>query len=269
MQVDERDCLQTEQAVATCGVLLVDKPAGVTSFRIIQCLRRVLGIKKIGHAGTLDPFATGLLVVCVGRGATRHIDELMGAEKEYEAVLQLGVETDTQDPEGTITARRPVPPLSQTEISKVLGSFVGDQLQIPPRYSALKHKGKPLYHYARQGIDVVKEARVIRIESIDLLDWTVDTLSIRVRCGKGTYIRTLAADIGTALGCGAYLTALRRTKNGIFSVDDACDGKRLCDQLMEQDRPHLQDIELVLSQHRQPLATSPPSPAGLAHCVRH
>ena len=211
----------------TAGVFLVDKPIGPTSFRIVQQFRRALGMKKIGHAGTLDPFASGLLIICAGRPATRIIDQLMGGEKEYEATIKLGVSTDTQDLEGEVISQSAVPELSQADMAGILTDFVGEQMQVPPRYSALKHKGKPLYYYARRGIDVVKEARPVFIRSIDCLGFADGLLEMRVVCSKGTYIRTLAADIGQAIGCGGHLVQLRRTRSGVFSVDGALDADEL------------------------------------------
>ncbi len=212
------------------GVFLVDKPAGVTSFSIVQRVRRALHIKKVGHAGTLDPFATGLLVVCAGRAATRIIQQLMGGDKEYLATLKLGIATDTYDLEGNIVFQKPVRGVDREKVEKSLARFVGEQLQVPPRFSALKHEGKPLYFYARKGIEVIKEPRPINISSLQFCDLREDFLTIRVTCSKGTYIRTLADDIGKALGCGAHLTALRRLKSGPFSVDGAVDGAALADR---------------------------------------
>ncbi len=211
------------------GVFLLDKPAGSSSFAAVAMMRRILGIKKVGHAGTLDPFATGLLVVCAGRAATKLIPLCMEGEKEYLAVLRLGRETTTHDPEGEIVRETPLAPAEDygsERIDAVLRSFCGEQMQKPPIYSALKHKGKPLYYYARKGIAVEKEPRRIVVSEIvrtdaKQIDCDRPELAIRVRCSKGTYIRVLGADIGTALGCGAYLTALRRTKSGCFSVDNA------------------------------------------------
>ncbi len=208
------------------GVFLVDKPEGPTSFAIVSNFRRVLGMKKVGHAGTLDPFASGLLVVCAGRPATKLISGIMEGEKEYLATLTLGVETQTQDPEGAVTARQPVGSISADRIEKCLQGFRGEQMQVPPAYSALKHKGKPLYYYARKGIEITKEARKIVISSLERVDGDGEitgnevNLSLRVTCSKGTYIRTLAADIGKQLGCGAYLSQLRRTRSGCFSVEN-------------------------------------------------
>lgn len=211
------------------GVVLVDKPVGPTSFRMVQQVRRALGIKKVGHAGTLDPFASGLLVICISRPATRIISQLMEGEKEYLGVLRLGRETDTQDSEGKIVAEHKVPELDREQIEVCLGQFRGTQLQQPPQYSALKHKGKPLYHYARKGIVVEKEPRQITIFSLEFVKYDEEYLHIRVVCSKGTYVRTLATDIGRALGCGAYLHDLRRTRSGPFHVKDAIDGSLLAE----------------------------------------
>lgn len=207
------------------GVFLIDKPVDITSFGVVARMRKVLGMKKVGHAGTLDPFATGLLIVCAGRPATKLISQFMDGEKEYLATLRLGVETETLDTEGEITKITDVGELSSFEIESCLEHFRGAQNQIPPAYSALKHKGKPLYYYARKGIKIEKEAREITISTLERTDGDGDIagkegqLQLRVVCSKGTYIRTLAADIGTALGCGAHLTGLRRTQSGGFSVD--------------------------------------------------
>lgn len=217
------------------GVFLIDKPAGLSSFAIVRRLRRLLGIKKIGHAGTLDPFATGLLVLCAGREATRHIEDFMEGEKHYIARLQLGVETSTQDPEGEVTSTRPVEGVNMEVIRACLSTMTGEQWQTPPVFSALKHKGKPLYHYARQGIMITKPPRPVHIYSLDALNYAQESgwLDIAVRCSRGTYIRVLAADIGNALGCGAHLTSLRRTASGGFAVAEAWDGRVLFESTAE------------------------------------
>ena len=209
------------------GVFLIDKPVGPTSFRIVQLMRRALQVKKVGHTGTLDPFASGLLIVCVGRPATRMISQLMAGDKVYEAVLKLGVETSTQDTEGEIISTQSVGHISSVDLENCLEEFRGEQFQVPPAFSAVKHKGKPLYHYARKGIVIKKEARCINIHELILLSFEPEKLTIRVKCSKGTYIRTLASDIGKKLGCGAHLTALRRIENGPFHVDDALSGTLL------------------------------------------
>lgn len=209
------------------GILLIDKPVGPTSFTMVQLVRRGLKLKKVGHAGTLDPFASGLLVICVGRPATRRISEFMEGDKVYEATLQLGVETDTQDHTGNIVAESPVSALDRQQVEQTLEIFKGRQLQTPPAYSALKHKGKPLYYYARKGEEVVKEPREVFIKSIELASLDKDVLRIKIVCSKGTYIRTLARDIGAYLGCGAHLSGLRRFKSGYFSVNESLAGDEL------------------------------------------
>ena len=213
------------------GIFLVDKPRGPTSFSVVRDVRRLLGIKKVGHAGTLDPFATGLLIICAGRPATRLIERFMGGRKVYKALLQLGQETDTLDPEGEIVETTPVPALSREEIMSCLEGFTGRQQQVPPRYSAVKYKGKPLYHYARKGIDVIKEPKEIEIFSLDFGGYDPGThrLEIEVICSRGTYIRVLAADIGKKLGSCAHLVELRRLGSGSFSVADSLSGESLKD----------------------------------------
>ncbi|OGQ97823.1 MAG: tRNA pseudouridine(55) synthase TruB [Deltaproteobacteria bacterium RIFOXYD12_FULL_55_16] len=216
----------TEPALES-GIFLLDKPVGPSSFRMVQLVRRALSIKKVGHAGTLDPFASGLLIICAGRPATRLISQFMDGHKRYEAVLKLGLETTTQDLEGEVIAQKEVRAFAQEELEQSLAGFVGAQLQTPPQYSALKHLGKPLYHYARRGIIIEKAARPITIFKLQLLEAGADTLRLMVDCSKGTYIRTLAADIGRTLGCGAHLVALRRLQSGPFSVAEAVDGGML------------------------------------------
>jgi len=211
----------------------VDKPEGASSFYIVRKVRKALGMKKVGHSGTLDPFATGLLVVCAGRPATKMISQIVEGEKEYLATLRLGIETTTLDPEGEVVATHSVGQLSDTVVEACLAQFRGEQMQVPPIYSALKHKGKPLYHYARKGIAIVKPPRSITIHTLERTDEGAElndsspSLTIRVVCSKGTYIRTLGADIGKVLGCGAYLTALRRVRSGCFHVRDSVAGEDL------------------------------------------
>jgi len=211
------------------GVFLLDKPSGMSSFALVKRVRWLLGIKKVGHAGTLDPFATGLMIVCAGRAATRCIDQFMAGRKTYLAHLQLGVETTTQDPEGEVTRVSEVPELSQNEIAVCLREHLGPQLQAPPPFSAAKHKGKPLYAYAREGVMIKKEPKPIEIYALD--DQGYDPVSrqllVEVCCSKGTYVRVLAADIGRRLGCGAHLIGLRRTASGPFQIEDCLSGEDL------------------------------------------
>jgi len=202
------------------GVLLLDKPVGLSSNHALQRARRALDAQKAGHTGTLDPFATGLLVCCLGR-ATKISGAMLNADKSYLATIAFGRETDSGDLTGIVVS----------EASAELDSFVGPQLQIPPMISALKRDGKPLYEYARQGIVLEREPREITIRGIELLGATAMTADIHVHCSKGTYIRTLAQDIGRALGCYAHLSALRRTRVGPFDLGAAVELEAL--QTME------------------------------------
>jgi tRNA pseudouridine55 synthase len=201
------------------GVLLLDKPSGITSNAALQSARRLFSAAKAGHTGTLDPLATGLLPLCFGE-ATKFSADLLEADKTYEADILFGATTDTGDADGTVLERRPVE-FSRQNLEAVLPQFRGLIRQIPPMYSALKRDGKPLYELARQGIEVERAAREVTIHTLDLLNLAEDRCRLRVSCSKGTYIRTLAEDIGAVLACGAHLTALRRTQVGPLSVADA------------------------------------------------
>jgi tRNA pseudouridine55 synthase len=201
------------------GVLLLDKPVGFSSNDALQKARRLFSAAKGGHTGTLDPLATGLLPLCFGE-ATKFSADLLDADKTYEATLKLGVTTDSGDAEGVITATHPVQSV-ESDVLAVLPGFVGAINQIPPMHSALKRDGRPLYELARQGIEVERAPRAITIHAIDMLSFSGDEVRLRVACSKGTYIRVLAADIGAALGCGAHLTALRRTVVGDLSLAGA------------------------------------------------
>ncbi|MGV0951111.1 MAG: tRNA pseudouridine(55) synthase TruB [Azonexus sp.] len=198
------------------GVLLLDKPLGLTSNNALQKVRRLFSAAKGGHTGTLDPLATGLLPLCFGE-ATKFSADLLDADKTYEAVIRLGVTTDSGDAEGAVIATAAVD-VSESDVSRVLPQFTGDLQQIPPMHSALKRNGRPLYELARQGIEVEREPRAVTIHAIDCLSFSGDLLTLRVSCSKGTYIRVLAADIGQALGCGAHLAALRRTAVGALDL---------------------------------------------------
>ena len=208
------------------GILLVDKPAGWTSHDVVAKLRGVLGERRMGHSGTLDPMATGLLVVFAGR-ATRAVSFSENHTKCYEAHLRLGLTTDTQDTTGTVLSRSECA-VSRTELEAVLPQFRGDILQVPPMYSALKVDGKKLYEIARRGGEVAREARPITIGELTVLGEVDGDYVLRVRCSKGTYIRTLCHDIGAALGCGGVMSALRRTAVGGYRVEDAHTMDELC-----------------------------------------
>ncbi|MGH2537660.1 MAG: tRNA pseudouridine(55) synthase TruB, partial [Candidatus Promineifilaceae bacterium] len=206
-------------ATADAGLLVLDKPAGPTSHDVIQQLRRLTGVRRIGHAGTLDPLASGVLLVCLGRAA-RLLEYLVGLDKTYWAALRLGQTTDTYDAEGQLTAERPVD-LGRAEIEAALAAFRGPIAQRPPMYSALKLGGRPLYQLARQGLEVERPPRQVMIHSLDLLDWRPPRLELRLACSSGAYIRSLAHDLGQALGPGAHLAALRREAVGDFGLDEA------------------------------------------------
>lgn len=201
------------------GVLLLDKPQGLTSNAALQAARRLLNAAKAGHTGTLDPLATGLLPLCFGE-ATKFASELLNADKVYEAELRLGVTTTTADAEGAALRQRLVTH-GDAELHDVLARFQGEIVQVPPMYSALKKEGKALYEYARAGIEVERPSRRVHIHQLDCLAVEAASLRLRVACSKGTYIRTLAEDIGEALGCGAHLTALRRTHIGELRLERA------------------------------------------------
>ena len=206
------------QAQEMEGVLIVDKPQGLTSHDVVYRLRRKLGMKKIGHAGTLDPMATGLLIMLIGK-ATRISQYLMSTDKVYEGEATLGVVTDSQDAEGEMMETRPVPELSEAAVREVMKGFLGDQYQIPPMHSAIKIDGVKLYHLARKGEEVEREPRFIRVSSFELLSFASPKITFRLHCTKGTYVRTIAHDLGQKLGCGAHLSALRRTACGKFELN--------------------------------------------------
>jgi tRNA pseudouridine55 synthase len=203
------------------------KPASWTSFDVVRKVRNTTRIRKIGHAGTLDPFAEGILVLCFGK-ATKQVSEIMKQEKEYFAKVKLGITTDTLDPTGKITERKPVPALSEETLEEVCSRFIGTIQQVPPMFSALKVNGTRLYQLARQGKTLPREPREIHIFSIDLQDWnSPDEFDIIVRCDKGTYIRSLAADLAEALGTVGHLIALSRTRVGSFRESDAIQMEQL------------------------------------------
>ena len=216
---------------AVHGVLLLDKPVGLSSNQALQIAKRLFRAAKAGHTGTLDPLASGLLPLCFG-AATKFSQLSLDADKAYEATLKLGVTTNTGDGEGAILEVRDVR-VSRAQFEAACASLSGPTLQTPPMHSALKHQGKALYEYARAGIAVDRAPRSITLHSIELLDGAADVWRIAVRCSKGTYIRVLAEDIGKALGCGAHLLALRRTDSGSFTLANSC----TLEQLAELDEP--------------------------------
>jgi tRNA pseudouridine55 synthase len=202
------------------GVLVIDKPSGPTSFDVVRQVRALLKVKKAGHTGTLDPMATGVLPICLG-DATKVAGLITESDKAYDATVRLGVETDTQDAEGKVTAEAPVPPLTATLLETVLAPFRGTFAQVPPMYSAVKVAGKRLYELARAGEEVERASRQVTVYELVLRDFSSNQLKLSVRCSKGFFVRTLAHDIGRALGCGAHLEALRRTVSGPFVLAQA------------------------------------------------
>lgn len=201
------------------GILLIDKPQGMTSHDVVRRVRRLLRTRRVGHTGTLDPLATGVLPVAVGE-ATRIVQFLMEGDKTYRAVLKLGETTTTQDAEGEVLERRPAEGITPEAVIAAARSFEGVIHQLPPMYSALKKDGVPLYRLARQGIEVERESREVRIDRLQILDVDLPLVTLEVDCSKGTYVRTLCHDLGLALGTGAHLVALRRTRSGSFTEAD-------------------------------------------------
>jgi tRNA pseudouridine55 synthase len=244
------------------GLLLVDKPRGVTSHDVVDVVRRGLGTRKVGHAGTLDPMATGLLLIGVGR-ATRLLRFLGGLPKTYEGTLRLGVETTTLDADGDVVREVEVH-VSEADVAAAMRALVGESLQRPPAYSAVKVGGRKLYEAAREGEHLEAEPRSIRVDAFDLVSFDVPDVAFRVTCSGGTYVRVLAADVGAALSCGAHLTALRRTAIGPYEVDDAVAPDVAGDPLpMDAAVSHLPRLDLdaeevVAASHGRPLG-----PAGL------
>lgn len=203
------------------GIFNIDKPSGRTSFQVVSLVRRLSGVRRVGHAGTLDPSATGVLVVCLGQ-ATRLIEYMMEATKFYRAEVRLGITTDTLDATGTPMSQADPSNIDRQQVEEALTAFVGEIDQVPPMFSALKYNGEPLYRYARAQMQVERQARRVTIHRLQLLAFQPPLATIEVECGKGTYIRALAHDLGQKLGCGAHLAALARLRVGPFTLDDAC-----------------------------------------------
>jgi len=197
------------------GILLLDKPQGLTSNQVLQKVKRLFDARKAGHTGSLDPLATGMLPICFGE-ATKISSFLLNADKRYIAVCKLGQRTDSADADGNILTTRSVEGISEPQVREILQQFVGEQQQVPPMHSAIKQDGVPLYKLAHQGIEVEREARSITVYQLELIKFEKDILELDISCSKGTYVRTLADDIGEALGCGAHIAALRRLQVGVF-----------------------------------------------------
>jgi len=229
------------------GLLLIDKPLGLSSHKLVSMIKILFSAKKVGHTGTLDPMATGLLPICLGE-ATKFSGYLLNADKTYEAQIRLGYKSSTGDMEGEIVKQNKSKTPSLVEIKKTVRQFVGISEQLPPMYSALKYQGKPLYLYARDGVVIPRFKRKIKIHTIELLDYEGDQLRLRIKCSKGTYIRTLAEDIGAQLGVGAYLLGLKRTNIGNFSIETALDMNKIQKTKIEERNQLLLPPEELLSE---------------------
>jgi tRNA pseudouridine55 synthase len=202
------------------GILNIDKPLGKTSHDVVEQVRELTNVRRVGHAGTLDPLATGVLLVCVGRSATRVAEFLMDEPKTYHADARLGITTDTFDAEGEIVAELPVG-VDRDEVEEALEHFRGSIGQTPPMYSAVKYRGKPLYRLARRGVEVERASRRVEIHRLELVRWDPPTCTLEVRCSAGTYVRVLVHDLGQTLGCGAHVTGLTRLASGNFRLEDS------------------------------------------------
>jgi tRNA pseudouridine55 synthase len=213
-------------------IIAIDKPAGWTSFDVVNKLRRLSGVKKVGHAGTLDPFATGVLLICFA-GATKQVDQLMALDKEYRGTFELGTETDSYDVTGRIVSQRPVPELSREQIAQAVRRYVGEILQTPPMFSALKRGGRRLYKLARKGQQIALEPRQVTIYDFKVLAVKLPEIEFQVTCSRGTYIRALARDLGKDLGCGAFLKTLQRTRVGPYSVGSALTIEQFAERLTD------------------------------------
>lgn len=223
--------------VVVDGLLLIDKPLGLSSNQALSKIKFLFSPKKVGHTGTLDPMATGLLPICLGE-ATKFSSYLLNADKTYVGLIRLGYKSSTGDKEGEIIKQEFDKIPSKSEVKRILKNFIGAIDQLPPMFSALKHKGKPLYLYAREGINIPRPKRKILIHEIELLDYQGDELRLKIKCSKGTYIRTLAEDIGDKLNVGAYLLELNRTGIGSLSIDSAVKIEQI-EEIKEQERVKL------------------------------
>ena len=238
----------------TRGILNINKPRGPTSHDVVDRVRALTGIRRVGHAGTLDPLATGVLLVCIGQ-ATRVAEYLMAGQKTYRARVRLGVSTNTYDAEGQVTAKAPVE-VDSTRVETALARFRGTIMQVPPVYSALKHKGTPLYRLARQGVDMAQlspKARQVEVFRLELIAWEPPECTVEVTCSPGTYVRTLAHDLGQALGCGAHLAGLTRLASGKFCLENGITLEELAHAAAEGHwRDLLHPIDAALT-HFKPL----------------
>lgn len=237
--------MKNDEGIKLCGVLNINKPLGITSFDVVRQVKRLAREKKVGHGGTLDPEAAGVLPVCIGR-ATKAIDFIMDNHKEYIAELKLGVITDTYDREGKILKEMSVT-CSEEQVINAVKKFTGTIDQIPPMYSALKVNGKKLYELARQGIEVERQSRPVTIDNIEVLSMELPIVKIKVNCSKGTYIRSLCYDIGNELGCGAMMWSLTRTATGPFDINNSVDLQDLTEENIGQ---YLLPLEKVFEKYK-------------------
>ena len=241
--------MSTRQDVDFEGILLVDKPQGITSHDVVDRLRRKLRMKKIGHAGTLDPLATGLLIMLVGK-ATKVSQFLISLDKAYEGTFLLGVETDSQDADGEVVTEKPLPEgLSEEQLIKEMAGFLGDQYQTPPMFSAKKIDGVPLYKIARKGKTVEREPRFVRINELKLKTWDSPAGKFFMDCSKGTYVRTVVHDLGQRLGCGAHLQSLRRTRIDQFDISKSLTLEEINDVPLGEFQKHLIPVREAVPTH--------------------
>ena len=246
------------------GILNINKPPDWTSHDVVARVRRIAGQRGVGHAGTLDPAATGVLLVCLGQ-ATRVAEYLMAGDKTYRALIRLGTTTDTYDADGTVTATGVVPDLSAADLTGALAEFTGDIQQFPPAYSAIKQDGVPLHRRARRGEEIQLQARPVTIYRIDLLEWHSPDLTVDVTCAPGTYIRSLAHDLGLRLGCGAHLAGLVRTRSGRFSLSEAVTLEALAEAAAQDTlESHLHPLEDALG-NLVPVPVDEQAAARLVH----
>lgn len=232
------------------GIVIVDKPSGHSSNHVLQQVKRLFDARKAGHTGSLDPLASGVLPICLGE-ATKLSGYLLDADKQYAVTCKLGITTDSGDADGEVVNEQPVPDFDETDLDRILDTFIGEQEQVPPMFSALKHQGQPLYKLARQGIEVERKARRIRIYDIELLDCNSDSFTLSVRCSKGTYIRTLVEDISYKLGTGGHVTMLRRTGVAGYSLSDAVSLEQLAASREREDLSAL-DEQLEAAENALP-----------------
>src|SRR5260221_3711010 len=231
------------------GILNINKPEGITSHDVVATIRKLLRQRRVGHAGTLDPAASGVLPICIGQG-TRVAEYLSESGKAYRATIIFGVATDTYDAEGAITSTASTADLSISQIEKTLPLFLGSQMQVPPLYSAIKLQGQPAYKRARAGEEIALEPRAIVIYSLDVINWNPPRLTLAIECSKGTYIRSLAHDLGMQLGCYAYLDSLIRTRSGPFPLSESITLEQLADAVhSDAVRQYLYPIDKALEQY--------------------